>query len=56
MGHVFMNFFGEGGTADQRRVECVGVGGGKPGSNARDGRSLHVDRHVDVELAQGGAV
>jgi hypothetical protein len=24
------------------------------GSIAREGRSLHVDRHVDVELTQGG--
>jgi hypothetical protein len=39
---------------DPRRVEGVGAGGGQPGSNAKEGRSLHSDRHVDVELPQGG--
>jgi hypothetical protein len=40
---------------DQRWDAGVGTGGGQPGSSAREGRSLHVDRHVDVELIQRGA-
>jgi hypothetical protein len=40
---------------DQRRVEGVGASGGQPGSSAKEWRSLHVDRLVDVELTQGGA-
>jgi hypothetical protein len=39
---------------DQRRVEGVGAGGGKPGSNARVWRSLDVDRHADVGPAERG--
>jgi hypothetical protein len=35
---------------DQRRVEGVGIGGGKPGSNAREGRLLHDDWLVDDDL------
>jgi hypothetical protein len=38
---------------DQRWVEGVGAGGGKPGSGARVRRSLDVDQHVvDVEPAE----
>jgi hypothetical protein len=48
-------FWARGVRTDQRRVEGVGAGGRKPGSNARDGRSLFVDRHVDVELTHWGA-
>jgi hypothetical protein len=38
---------------DQRRDEGVRAGIGKPGSNAKEGMSLHVDRHAGVELTQG---
>jgi hypothetical protein len=38
----------------QGRVEGLGAGGGKPGSNAREGRPVHVDRHVDIEPAERG--
>jgi hypothetical protein len=33
---------------DKRRVEGVGASGGHPGSSAREWRSLHVDRPIDV--------
>jgi hypothetical protein len=39
---------------DQRRVEGVEARGGQPGSRAREERSLHVDRSLDVELPQRG--
>jgi hypothetical protein len=54
--HAYVKFFGARRVQiDHRRVEGVGGGGGKPGSNARARRSLRVGRHVDVELTQGGA-
>jgi hypothetical protein len=39
---------------DHRWDAGVGVGGGKPGSNARVWRSLDVDQLVDVEPAERG--
>jgi hypothetical protein len=39
---------------DQRRVEGIGASGGQPGSIAREGRSLHVDRPTDIEMSQRG--
>jgi hypothetical protein len=49
------NLFAREVITGQRRVESVGIGGGKSGSNTtREGRSLHVDRRVDVDLTQGG--
>jgi hypothetical protein len=47
-------FFARRVRTDRRRVEGVGVGGGQLESNVGEGRSLHVDRLVDVELTQGG--
>jgi hypothetical protein len=37
---------------DQRWDAGVGVGGGKPGSNAKVWRSLDVDRQADIEPAE----
>jgi hypothetical protein len=39
---------------DQRWDAGVGASGGKPRSSARVGRSLDVDEHNDVELAERG--
>jgi hypothetical protein len=39
---------------NQRLVEGVGAGGGKPGSNARVWRSFDIDQHGDVEPAERG--
>jgi hypothetical protein len=55
MGHAYVKyFFARRVWTDQRRVEGVGGGGGQPGGSAREGLSLNVDRHVEVELTQGG--
>jgi hypothetical protein len=56
MGPVFVKcFLARRVRTDQQRVEGVKACGGQPGSRAREGRSLHVNLHVDVELTQGGA-
>jgi hypothetical protein len=39
---------------DQRWVEGVVVGGGQPGSDAKEWRSLLVDQFLDVEPIHGG--
>jgi hypothetical protein len=46
------HFLARGVRTEKRRAEGVGAGGGKPGSNAMEGRSLHVDPHVVVELGR----
>jgi hypothetical protein len=51
---IYEIYFGEEGRDGSAAGEGVGAGGGQPGSNAREGRSLHDDRHVDVDLTQGG--
>jgi hypothetical protein len=56
MGHVSMTYFlARRVRTDHRRVEDARVGGGQLKSSAREGRSLHVERPVDVEVTQGGA-
>jgi hypothetical protein len=56
MGLVSMKYFlARRARTDQRQVKDVGACGGQPGSSAREGRSLHVDRHVDVEHTHWGA-
>jgi hypothetical protein len=56
MGHVYVESFWRGGygrISGRLRV-TVGVGGGKSGSNAGEGRSLLVEQHFKVELTQEG--
>jgi hypothetical protein len=56
MGHVSVKcFLARRVPTDQTRVEGVGASGGEPTSNAREGRSPHVNRHFDVELTRGKA-